>query len=378
MSSLVIRNSIKDISEDDFLKMNKGVNSPFSQYNYLHALEASKSVSPESGWEPHHFLKENDGKLIGFMPVYKKYNSNGEFVFDYSWSHALQQAGRSYYPKLLTAIPYTPCKGERLLGNNNIKDELVNDIKDYMANEAIESWHILFPDKKTKSLLRDHELIERFGCRFVWKNRSYKDFNDFLNIFTSRQRKTIRAERRKILQSDITFKIVEQDSISKGDWDIFYGLYCQTYIDRWQRPYLTRSFFDLLLSGKKTSQPVLFFAIQDNEVIGSSLCFKSRNTLYGRHWGSSKNIDCLHFETCYYQGIEYCIKNNLDYFDPGVQGEHKIRRGFEPELSSSFHYLLKKDLRNAINEFCLKEKYGILEYKDSCDKYTPIKKEYRI
>ena len=128
MSSLIIRNSIKDISEDDFLKMNKGVNSPFSQYNYLHALEASKSVSPESGWEPHHFLKENDGKLIGFMPVYKKYNSNGEFVFDYSWSHALQQAGRSYYPKLLTAIPYTPCKGERLLGNNNIKDELVNDI----------------------------------------------------------------------------------------------------------------------------------------------------------------------------------------------------------------------------------------------------------
>ena len=373
------RNSIEEFSEKQFLELSSSINSPFLQYQFLHALEKSKSVSIDNGWEPAHFTKTEKDNIVGFVPLYKKYNSSGEFVFDHSWAHALEQAGRQYYPKLISAIPFTPCKGERIIGKDKVtRNELIHDIKEYMAVEAIESWHILFPDQETSSFLKNHNFIERLGCRFVWKNRNFENFENFLEIFTARQRKTIKAERKKVINSKITFKIIESVDITQSDWDIFYRLYCQTYMDRWQKPYLEKSFFNLITSASKSCKPILFFAVQDNEVIGGSLCFKNVDTLFGRHWGSVKNVDCLHFEACYYQGIEYCIKNNLHYFDPGIQGEHKIRRGFEPELSSSFHYFLKDDLDKAISDFCLKESKGILQYKKSCEEYTPIKNEYRI
>ena len=373
------RNSIEEFSEKQFLELSSSIDSPFLQYQFLHALEKSKSVSIDNGWEPAHFTKTEKDNIVGFVPLYKKYNSSGEFVFDHSWAHALEQAGRQYYPKLISAIPFTPCKGERIIGKDKvIRNELIHDIKEYMAVEAIESWHILFPDQETSSFLKNHNFIERLGCRFVWKNRNFENFENFLEIFTARQRKTIKAERKKVINSKITFKIIESLDITQNDWDIFYRLYCQTYMDRWQKPYLEKSFFNLITSASKSCKPILFFAVQDNEVIGGSLCFKNVDTLFGRHWGSVKNVDCLHFEACYYQGIEYCIKNNLHYFDPGIQGEHKIRRGFEPELSSSFHYFLKDDLDKAISDFCLKESKGILQYKKSCEEYTPIKNEYRI
>ena len=373
------RNSIEEFSEKQFLELSSSIDSPFLQYQFLHALEKSKSVSIDNGWEPAHFTKTEKDNIVGFVPLYKKYNSSGEFVFDHSWAHALEQAGRQYYPKLISAIPFTPCKGERIIGKDKvIRNELIHDIKEYMAVEAIESWHILFPDQETSSFLKNHNFIERLGCRFVWKNRNFENFENFLEIFTARQRKTIKAERKKVINSKITFKIIESLDITQNDWDIFYRLYCQTYMDRWQKPYLEKSFFNLITSPSKSCKPILFFAVQDNEVIGGSLCFKNVDTLFGRHWGSIKNVDCLHFEACYYQGIEYCIKNNLHYFDPGIQGEHKIRRGFEPELSSSFHYFLKDDLDKAISDFCLKESKGILQYKKSCEEYTPIKNEYRI
>ena len=373
------RNSIEEFSEKQFLELSSSIDSPFLQYQFLHALEKSKSVSIDNGWEPAHFTKTEKDNIVGFVPLYKKYNSSGEFVFDHSWAHALEQAGRQYYPKLISAIPFTPCKGERIIGKDKVtRNELIHDIKKYMAVEAIESWHILFPDQETSSFLKNHNFIERLGCRFVWKNRNFENFENFLEIFTARQRKTIKAERKKVINSKITFRIIESLDITQNDWDIFYRLYCQTYMDRWQKPYLEKSFFNLITSASKSCKPILFFAVQDNEVIGGSLCFKNVDTLFGRHWGSIKNIDCLHFEACYYQGIEYCIKNNLHYFDPGIQGEHKIRRGFEPELSSSFHYFLKDDLDKAISDFCLKESKGILQYKKSCEEYTPIKNEYRI
>lgn len=373
------RNSIEEFSEKQFLELSSSIDSPFLQYQFLHALEKSKSVSIDNGWEPAHFTKTEKDNIVGFVPLYKKYNSSGEFVFDHSWAHALERAGRQYYPKLISAIPFTPCKGERIIGKDKVtRNELIHDIKEYMGVEAIESWHILFPDQETSSFLKNHNFIERLGCRFVWKNRNFENFENFLEIFTARQRKTIKAERKKVINSKITFKIIESLDITQSDWDIFYRLYCQTYMDRWQKPYLEKSFFNLITSASKSCKPILFFAVQDNEVIGGSLCFKNVDTLFGRHWGSIKNVDCLHFEACYYQGIEYCIKNNLHYFDPGIQGEHKIRRGFEPELSSSFHYFLKDDLDKAISDFCLKESKGILQYKKSCEEYTPIKNEYRI
>ena len=377
--SVLIKKSFGEISKENYQNLDSEIESPFMQYDFLYALEKSKSVSIDNGWEPLHFVNEENGNLNGFMPLYKKYNSAGEFVFDHSWSHALEQAGRRYYPKLLSAIPFTPCASEKILGKNKgIKDQIIKNIQDYMALEAIESWHVLFPNEATSKILSDYNFIERFGCKFIWKNRNFKNFDSFLQIFTARQRKTIKAERKKCSDAKVSFQIIESKDITYADWSIFYELYCQTYLDRWQKPYLEREFFDLLTQDSSSCQPILFFALQNHEVIGGSLCFKNEDTLYGRHWGSIKKIDSLHFETCYYQGIEYCINNKLKFFDPGVQGEHKIRRGFEPEITSSLHYFLRNDLREAVKIFCNKEKHGILQYKKSCEEYTPIKKEYRI
>ena len=288
----IIKNSIGEISEENFLELSANISSPFMNYQFLHALEKSKSACLENGWEPTHFTKNEKNKITGFVPLYKKYNSSGEFVFDHSWAHALEQAGRKYYPKLLTAIPFTPCKGERIIGKDEVtRNELIQDIKKYMAVENIESWHILYPDEETGSFLKNHNFIERLGCRFVWKNRNFSDFGNFLEIFTARQRKTIKAERRKVFDAEISFRIIEAAEITLNDWDIFYKLYCQTYMDRWQKPYLEKNFFNQIGSNTTSCHPVLFFAIQDNKVIGGSLCFKNKDTLFGRHWGSIKNID---------------------------------------------------------------------------------------
>ena len=313
------------------------------------------------------------------MPLYKKFNSYGEFIFDQQWAHALQQTGRDYYPKLLTAIPFTPCEGERILAPNDKKKiQLIESCIELMQEDKIESWHILFPNSVGKKILRDQNFIERFNYRFVWHNNDFQDFDEFLAIFTSRQRATIRKERKSIEKADIEFKSRSFDEINSNDWDIFYNFYRQTYFERGQNPYLTKEFFYKINAANHKLKPVIFFAYHQEEVIASSLCFEGKDTLYGRHWGALKKVKNLHFECCYYQGIEYCIKNGIDYFDPGVQGEHKIRRGFQPKLDSSFHYFLKNDFSDAVSNFCKSEKKQIENYIEACKSYTPFNKDYKI
>ena len=247
-----------------------------------------------------------------------------------------------------------------------------------MKKNNIETWHILFPNNDLSKMLIEKNFIERSGYRFVWNNKEYKNFDDFLKIFTSRQRKNIKSERKKIYDSGISFSIKDNTNITLDDWLIFYQFYQSTYHERMQAPYLNFDFFNLVHKYRDNLCPVIFFAELEGNKIAGSLCFQNKDTLYGRHWGSAKNIDSLHFECCYYQGIEYCIKNGISFFDPGVQGEHKIRRGFEPRISTSYHYVLKKDFRNAIKSFCKEEKISIKKYLAACSEYTPIKKEYRI
>ena len=312
------------------------------------------------------------------MPLYLKNNSHGEFIFDHQWSYALQRAGRNYYPKLLTAIPFTPCETRKCITEGLSNSDLINAGKDLMTEKNIETWHVLFPDTELQSDLKNNNFIERSGYRFVWNNKDYKDFEDFLNIFTSKQRKNIRAERKKISKLDITFDIKDKSNLSQEDWDIFYKFYVNTYAERMQAPYLNQEFFKLVHKSREVLNPVIFFAVRNDEIIAGSLCFEGSDTLFGRHWGASENIDSLHFECCFYQGIEYCIKKNIKFFDPGVQGEHKIRRGFEPRESSSFHFILQKDFREAIQKFCIEETESVKRYLVACQEYTPIKKIYRI
>tara|TARA_B100000003_G_scaffold191162_1_gene189796 strand:+ start:1056 stop:2192 length:1137 start_codon:yes stop_codon:yes gene_type:complete len=365
------------IDEAQFSKLIRKNDAPFIQYSFLKALENSGCVGRDLGWTPKHLVKSNENVLSGFMPMYIKNNSHGEFVFDHSWSYALNRAGRNYYPKLLTAIPFTPCETRKIITESDA-NEYVEKIIEFMEEKNIESWHVLYPDADLKELFLENKLIERFGYKFIWKNKQYETFNDYLNIFKSRQRKNIKNERKKISDLNITFQIKESDSLTLEDWEEFFKFYKNTYEERLQRPYLNIDFFKEIHKFKKILKPVIFFAVHDDKKIAGSLCFIGNDTLYGRHWGSSFNIDSLHFETCFYQGIEFCIDKKINYFDPGVQGEHKIRRGFEPIRTSSFHYIKENDFRNAIIEFCEKEEVEINRYLKACERYTPFNKEYKI
>ena len=365
------------IDEAQFSKLIRKNDAPFIQYSFLKALENSGCVGRDLGWTPKHLVKSNENVLSGFMPMYIKNNSHGEFVFDHSWSYALNRAGRNYYPKLLTAIPFTPCETRKIITESDA-NEYVEKIIEFMEEKNIESWHVLYPDADLKELFLENKLIERFGYKFIWKNKQYETFNDYLNIFKSRQRKNIKNERKKISDLNITFQIKESDSLTLEDWEEFFKFYKNTYEERLQRPYLNIDFFKEIHKFKKILKPVIFFAVHDDKKIAGSLCFIGNDTLYGRHWGSSFNIDSLHFETCFYQGIEFCIDKKIKYFDPGVQGEHKIRRGFEPIRTSSFHYIKENDFRNAIIEFCEKEEVEINRYLKACERYTPFNKEYKI
>jgi len=354
-------------------------NNPFEDFSYLRAMEQSNSASEKSGWIPDHLGEIKNKKLISFLPLYKKFNSYGEFIFDHQWANALNRAGRNYYPKLLTAIPFTPCEGDRILGKDDkSKLNLIDAGIKKMEAEEIESWHILFPNESGKSILRERNFVERYNYRFTWKNENFIDFDDFLSIFTSRQRATIRKERKSISKLGIEFKCKKHNEITDEDWDLFYVFYQKTYYERAQNPYLNKEFFRLINTVNQIVKPVIFFAEIAGEPIGASLCFEGSNTLYGRHWGATSKIKNLHFECCYYQGIEYCIKNNLKFFDPGVQGEHKIRRGFQPHLSSSFHYFLREDFGEAVSDFCKSERTQIENYIEACKSYTPFNNDYRI
>jgi len=354
-------------------------NNPFEDFSYLRAMEQSNSASEKSGWIPDHLGEIKNKKLISFLPLYKKFNSYGEFIFDHQWANALNRAGRNYYPKLLTAIPFTPCEGDRILGKDKkSKFNLIDAAIKKMETEEIESWHILFPNESGKSVLKERNFIERYNYRFTWKNENFSDFDSFLSIFTSRQRATIRKERKSISKLGIEFKCKKHNEINAEDWDLFYVFYQKTYYERAQNPYLNKEFFKLINTVNQLVKPVLFFAEIGGEPIGASLCFEGEDTLYGRHWGATSKVKNLHFECCYYQGIEYCIKNNLKFFDPGVQGEHKIRRGFQPHLSSSFHYFLKEDFGQAVSDFCKSERVQIKNYIEACKSYTPFNNDYRI
>ena len=354
-------------------------NNPFEDFLYLRAMEQSNSASEKSGWIPDHLGEIKNKKLLSFLPLYKKFNSYGEFIFDHQWANALNRAGRNYYPKLLTAIPFTPCEGDRILGKDKkSKFNLIDAAIKKMETEEIESWHILFPNESGKSVLKERNFIERYNYRFTWKNENFSDFDSFLSIFTSRQRATIRKERKSISKLGIEFKCKKHNEINAEDWDLFYVFYQKTYYERAQNPYLNKEFFKLINTVNQLVKPVLFFAEIEGEPIGASLCFEGEDTLYGRHWGATSKVKNLHFECCYYQGIEYCIKNNLKFFDPGVQGEHKIRRGFQPHLSSSFHYFLKEDFGQAVSDFCKSERVQIKNYIEACKSYTPFNNDYRI
>lgn len=356
-----------------------GLDYPFLRHEFLAALEITRCCCRDSGWQPHHLLLEDgDGNLQGCMPLYLKDNSYGEYVFDWSWADAYYRHGLEYYPKLISAIPFTPAMGPRLcLAEGIDRAQTLSRIADALREECTRlgasGWHLLFPEEEDSRLLADMNAKQRLGCQYHWFNHGYDSFDALLASFNSRKRKNIRKERQKVKDAGIRFRQVPGQEISKDEWHQFYQFYQSTYLIRGRSPYLNRAFF-LKLADTMPEQILLVLAYLDEECIAGALSFIGSDTLYGRYWGSVEDYQFLHFETCYYQGIDYCIEKGLKRFDSGAQGEHKIQRGFEPVSTWSNHWLRHPQFHAAIESFLEEEERHMEHYMQHAGEYLPFRK----
>lgn len=335
---------------------------PILQHAFLHALEASGCVSARTGWQPQHLTLWRRSRLVGAMPLYLKFHSYGEYVFDWSWANAHEQLGRPYYPKLLCAIPFTPVPGLRLLGQlDQDRVHLVRQALSFAKEAGLSSFHCLFPDEGGDQALEQEGLLRRQGYQFHWLNPGYAHFDDFLASLTRDKRKKIRQERRKVFDAGLRFEIRQGRDIREQDWAFFHRCYVHTYRSHHSTPYLNLDFF-LRLGEHLPQHCMLVLGCQEGESVAVALNLMDRERLYGRYWGSVKFVPGLHFETCYYQGMEYCISQGLKIFEGGAQGEHKLARGFLPVITDSRHWLADRRIRSAVGEFLSREGRAVENY----------------
>ncbi|MGH1439906.1 MAG: GNAT family N-acetyltransferase [Cellvibrionaceae bacterium] len=375
--------SIHLISSDTWNQL-CGLDYPFLRHEFFAALEDSKSTTRETGWQAHHLIVEDDERVLLVMPLFLKHHSYGEYVFDWSWADAFHRHGEQYYPKLLNAIPFTPATGPRwgIVNSDNTQQTLLfalETIEQEVKAKHYSSSHFLFLDllkiKNDQSCFQQHSYCKRTGSQYHWLNDGYCNFDDFLSHFSSRKRKNLKKERQKVKEQNIELVVKEADSINEEDWQHFFLFYHMTYFKRSGRQgYLTEAFFPLLASTLK-EKLMMVQAIKDDEVIAAALYFKDSHTLYGRYWGCKEEYDQLHFEACYYQGIEYAIKQKLQKFDPGAQGEHKIQRGFTPIETYSYHWINHPQFHHAIDRFVRTEEKEIKAYIKEASKRLPFKAE---
>lgn len=333
---------------------------PFLQYDYLIALEESQSVSAEAGWQPYHLIIKDNQVIKGVMPSYIKSHSYGEYVFDFQWANAYHQAGKSYYPKLVSAIPFTPATGPRLsldsmLNSSKIIIELKSSLEKLNRDKGLSSWHLLFPDFKLNEKMIDNGVFSRSGIQYHWLNNNYTDFGDFLRSCKLKKRKNIKRERRCLAENSLTVRWITGEQLTAEVWRQFYYMYQLTYIKRsGHGGYLTEEFFKLL-SHSDELNVLLIGAFENDRMIAASLFFHDHQSLFGRYWGCIKEFEFLHFELCYYQGIEFAIHKRLYKFDAGAQGDHKIARGFQPIETFSNHWIAEPAFSEAIENFVFEE-----------------------
>lgn len=329
---------------------------PFLQHAFLHALHESGSACADTGWAPQYLLlNDNAGLLAGAMPLYLKGHSYGEYVFDWAWADAYQRHGLDYYPKLLCAVPFTPVVGARLLAAEPAQRALLAAGALELAREyRLSSLHVLYPRSEDLEQLQQHGLMLRQGRQFHWRNAGYADFDAFLAELSHDKRKKIRQERRRVREAGITFDWLEGAAISDADWQFFNRCYRQTYRDHHSSPYLNLDFFRHIGSAMPQNL-VLVRAMHGSRPVAASLLVRSADRLYGRHWGAVEHHPLLHFEACYYQGIEYAIARGLQVFEGGAQGEHKMARGLMPVTTQSAHWLARPEFADAVSRFLERE-----------------------
>ncbi|SEL04971.1 GNAT family N-acetyltransferase [Halomonas daqiaonensis] len=354
-----------------------GDDHPFLRHEFLHALEASGAVSPATGWEPRHLTLWQGDALVGAMPHYHKHNSYGEYVFDWGWADAWERAGGDYYPKGLSAIPFTPAPGPRLALASHIDPFAARRVlaEAWEASE-LSSWHLLFaePSEVESWQAACPSLLARYGVQFQWRDRGFGDFEGFLAALTAKRRKTIRRERRLVADQGLTLHRLEGEAIDAAAMAHFFRCYEITYLERGRHGYLGLDFFERLRWTLSESL-LLIQARLEGRPVAAALCLQGARTLYGRYWGSEVLADCLHFEACYYQGIEHCLERGLTLFDPGTQGEHKLARGFAPRRLTSLHHIADPRLRDAVSRFCTEEQAHVEAYCRAAEAALPYRRD---
>ncbi|QDQ28833.1 N-acetyltransferase [Chitinimonas arctica] len=346
---------------------------PFLQHAFLLALETCGCVGGESGWQPLYAVLAADGELIAAMPLFLKDHSWGEYVFDWAWADASERAGLPYYPKLLSAIPFTPVPGPRLLARNEAaRQVLLEAVMALVRRSGLSGFHCLFPLASEQACLASAGFLCRSGVQFHWMNRGYRDYTDFLAVLNHDKRKKLRQERRKVADAGVVVQRKSGAEISREDWAFFSLCYQRTYREHRSTPYLNLEFF-LSLGEHLAGHCLLVLALRDGQPIAAALNLFDGQRLYGRYWGALEYVPNLHFELCYHQGIEFAIERGLAVFEGGAQGEHKLARGFEAVATQSWHWLANPELMAAVGRFLDREGQGIAHYLHELDERAPFR-----
>jgi predicted N-acyltransferase len=355
-----------------------GDDNPFVAHAFLNALEQSGCVSPRTGWQPIHLVAEDaSSRLLGILPLYVKGHSQGEYIFDHAWADAYARAGGSYYPKLLSAVPFTPVTGPRFLvapGQDfaAIAGALLQGAKEIAREHGLSSLHVNFLPKAQSDWAQSAGMLLRLGEQFHWTNDGYRDFDDFLEQLASRKRKTIRKERREAVAAGIDIVTLSGGDLTDEHWDAFFGFYMDTGSRKWGRPYLNREFFRRL-HASMADRVVLVMARREGRWIAGAWNMLGSDTLYGRNWGCIEYHPCLHFECCYYQAIDYAIRHGLKRVEAGAQGEHKLARGYLPVPIYSVHWLTDPGFQAAVARYLEEERAYMEGVIEALDQHSPFR-----
>jgi len=373
--TLRIVDSIASVPAQQWNALETGGN-PFVSHEFLLTLERTGCVGGDTSWTPCHLLLQTAScEVEAALPLYRKSDSWGEFVFDWSWARAYQQAGLSYYPKLISMPPFTPATGPRLLAKTqDARTRLASALIDYAREQRVSSAHLLFVTDADRAALGSHDYLWRKDCQFHWHNRDYPNFDAFLATFRSEKRKKALRERRRVQENGISFRTLPGEEMDARLWEIVFGFSAGTFAVRGHEHYLNVNFFRAV-SAALPGAVVVKLAEFEGTPIATAIFFRGGDTLYGRYWGAAAEFHSLHFETCYYQGIEYCIEQGLRRFEPGTQGEHKVPRGFEPTQTWSAHWIADPRFRRAIDTYLDQERTAVDEYMRQVQEHVPFKRE---
>lgn len=376
-SSIV--NSIDEIPAEEWNALALDGN-PTVSHEFLAALEAERCVGRHAGWTPAHLvLRDDEGQLEGAVPLYRKTHSWGEFVFDFSWAQAYAQAGLRYYPKLVAMVPFTPAPGPRLLVRASAhaaktRATLIDDLLACLEDTKASSLHMLFLDEVDRAALEARRFLMRKDCQFHWHNHGFEDFAAFLKTFRAEKRKKAARERRRIEEAGIVHRTLAGEDMDAKLWDVVFEFSAQTFAMRGHEHYLSADFFRRF-SAAKPGSVMVKLAESRSRPIAAAIFFVGSDTLYGRYWGAQADFHSLHFETCYYQGIEYCIQHGLSRFEPGTQGEHKVPRGFEPVATWSAHWIEDSRFKRAIQSYLRQEQDAVDRYIEEVEAHVPFRRD---